>query len=118
MKTATEKTFVRSLLAVLAMAAALSPAISLAHGLDHLHEQYAFGLDDPQAGNSPADEADPAAPCDLCEVLAGGRTAIVASCVHAVARIDTPESLVPLADWLLPRPPQFEPKSQRAPPLS
>lgn len=118
MKIATEKNLVRSLLAVLALASSLAPAISLAHGLDHLREQYAVGLDDAQTGSAPANESDAAAPCDLCEVLAGGRTAIAAGFVQAVVRVEPLEPAVALADWLLPRPLPFEPESQRAPPLS
>ncbi|MCH2185737.1 hypothetical protein MK280_07690 [Myxococcota bacterium] len=118
MKIAAEKNLVRTLFVVLAMASALSPAISGAHGLDHLAEQYAaMGDDGGHTGSIPDGESDVTAPCDLCGVLASGRTAMTAGGLQVWAGIERPDSVVSPSDWLLPRAPQFEPESQRAPPL-
>ncbi|MDG2049414.1 MAG: DUF2946 family protein [Myxococcota bacterium] len=114
----TKTSHVRMLLLLLGMASAFAPAISLAHCLDHLDEQYAAVTGAERGEGIPAEQADPSSPCDLCDVLANGRSTVAGSFVQAVAPIGALEAIRPLTSWWLPRTAQFEPDSQRAPPLS
>lgn len=106
----------RTFVIVLALAAAASPAASLEHSLDHLEQLYAADTLD-TLGGLPSEDVESGVQCDLCNVLTTGRVAVVVDIAPPTDRVEAPDPVDPVASWLLPRPPQRSPESQRAPPL-
>ncbi len=106
---------VRALVALLLLAFAVSPAISLSHDIEHLEGSFAAHSDDSPA-ESPEGEADAEEPCFECGLLAGNRAVAIP---HVVAVLSEGADRRLIGATVRPTPSTDDPldaSSPRAPP--